>query len=439
MAIRDFFREKPEPLAERERSLTDLEQILAWLEELARIRTVMDLTVSASDLLPISAKVDLVGEETRSCTLSLLWTPVVEPVPGQQVSLVFPLDGQRFKTTLVYQGRGGYKQYRFALPFSIQHAERRDATRVTLRSREKFRIVVLQHLMDGLGLNGELTDLAMGGCAFLIHRVIQIQTEKRMPIHSGLVTPGTRLSLVRLMDLPHLPTLECGGRVSHMRQWSGGVTMGIAFENLGAFESTILAKLMTERVPGFSTDFPRKRRFRELTEEEREVPQPSAAASEPEPEPEPPVEVVPEEAPGEGDRAEQLHKRGKKVLVLIADELDRTMLMAALHQDGYRCLFEASSLIKALEHHRQVSMDLVLVDQIVGKRGALELIDTLRAQGLPRKIPVVVIQRQPEVRLTLAAKAGGVNLLVEHPVSFLEKLKGPMEVLLELSDPPAQA
>ena len=433
MAIRDFFREKPEPLAERERSLTDSEQILAWLEELARIRTVMDLTISASDLLPISAKVELVGEETRSCTLSLLWTPVVEPVAGQQVSLVFPLDGQRFKTTMVYQGRGGYKQYRFALPFAIQHAERRDATRVTLRSRERFRIVVLQHLMEGLGLNGELTDLAMGGCAFLIHRVIQIQSEKRMPIHSGLLTPGTRLSLVRLMDLPHLPTLECGGRVSHMRQWSGGVTMGIAFENLGALEMGILGKLMAERVPGFSPDFPRKRRFRELTAEEREIAQPC----------EPPAELeltaspAPEEAEGTGsekERAEQLHKRGKKILVLMADELDRTLLLATLHQDGYRCLFDAGSLIKALEHHRQLSMDLVLVDQTVGKRGALELIETLRSQGLSRKIPIVVIQRRPDVRLTLAAKAGGVSLVVEHPVAFAEMLKGPLEALLGLSN-----
>ena len=344
MAIRDFFREKTESGPERERSLTDSEQILAWLEELARIRTVMDLTMSVSDLLPISAKVELVGEETRSCTLSLLWTPVVEPVPGQQVNLVFPLDGQRFKTTLVYQGRGGYKQYRFALPFAIQHAERRDATRVTLRSRERFRIVVLQHLMEGLGFNGELMDLSMGGCAFLIHRVIQIQTEKRVAISPGLLTPGTRLSLVRLMDLPHLPTLECGGRVSHMRQWSGGVNMGIAFENIGALETSTLGKLMTERVPGFSVDFPRKRRFRELTVEEREVPQPCEVSSEPVIED--PVEEEPEDAPQRDGWVDQLHKRGKKILVLMADELDRTLLMATLHEDGYRCLFEAASLIE---------------------------------------------------------------------------------------------
>ena len=78
-------------------------------------------------------------------------------------------------------------------------------------------------------------------------------------------------------------------------------------------------------------------------------------------------------------------------------------------------------------------MDLLLVDQTVGKRGALELIETLRGQGLSRKIPVVVIQRNPDVRLTLAAKAGGINFLVEHPVAFQGKLKEPMEALLGLS------
>ena len=66
MAIKDYFKAKPEP--ERERSLMDPEQILAWLEELARIRTVMDLRFGSADQPIIAAKVELVGEETRTCT-----------------------------------------------------------------------------------------------------------------------------------------------------------------------------------------------------------------------------------------------------------------------------------------------------------------------------------------------------------------------------------
>ena len=116
----------------------------------------------------------------------------------------------------------------------------------------------------------------------------------------------------------------------------------------------------------------------------------------------------------------------------MADELDRTLLMTVLHQDGYRCLFEAKSLIQALDVHRRVKLDMLLVDQHVGHHAALDVIDALRAQGLPKKTPVVVIQRCPEVRLAVAARAGGVNLLVQHPVDFTTNLKEPVEGLLGL-------
>jgi response regulator RpfG family c-di-GMP phosphodiesterase len=117
----------------------------------------------------------------------------------------------------------------------------------------------------------------------------------------------------------------------------------------------------------------------------------------------------------------------------MADELGRTLLMAQFHQDGYRCLFEANSLVQALECHRRAPMDLLVVDQTVVRHGALEVVDALRAQGLPKRTPVVVIQRTPDVRLTVAAKAGGVSLLVDHPVDFMEGLKNPMEALLGLA------
>jgi CheY-like chemotaxis protein len=116
----------------------------------------------------------------------------------------------------------------------------------------------------------------------------------------------------------------------------------------------------------------------------------------------------------------------------MGDELDRTMLMTILHQDGYRCLFEAKSLIQALDHHRRMAVDLLVLDQVVGHMGALQVVEELRNQGLPRKTPTVVIQRQPDMRLTVAAKAGAVSLLVERPLDFEGGLKAAMEGLLGL-------
>jgi CheY-like chemotaxis protein len=440
VAIKDFFKAKVEP--DRERSLHDPDQILAWLEELSRIRTILDLRFTAADGASVQGKVERVGEETQTCTLSLARTPVREPDPGQKVHVVFPLDGRRFQAELAYLGRGGYLEYKFALPVAIRHAERRDSVRVHLRSREKLQIVVLQSFGEGLGLSGELVDVSLGGCGFLVQRVIRVQDERRLPPRLDLLPEGTPLALVRLPDLPRLPLVECGGRVSHFRQWPGGITMGVAFESLGAFENGILGKFMSERIPGFRGDFPWKRRFRDLTEAERRSPQPASPEIE-EDYPEAPCETAAafsdseigelREAIRDEDRLNKLRKRGKKILMVMADELGRTLLMAQFHQDGYRCLFEANSLVQALECHRRAPMDLLVVDQTVVRHGALEVVDALRAQGLPKRTPVVVIQRTPDVRLTVAAKAGGVSLLVDHPVDFMEGLKNPMEALLGLA------
>lgn len=439
MAIKDFFKASPDP--DRERCLRDPDQILAWLEELCRIRTVVDLSFGHAEQMPIPSKVELVGEETRSVTLSLQRAPFVEPVPGQKAQAVFPLDGRRFQAELAYQGRGGYREYRFKLPAAIRHAERRDTVRVHFRSREKLSVVVLQGLLEGLGLTGELVDLSLGGCGFLVHRAIRIQDERRMPVRADLLVPGAPLALVRLTNLPHLPMVECAGRVSHLHQWPGGVTMGLAFESLGAFESGILAKFMAERIPGFRADFPWKRRYRDLTEAERLGPQPPSEPEELEL-PEPPSEAAQafsdleiaelRDTIRDSNRLNQLRKRGKKVLLVMADELDRTLLLAAFHQDGYRCLFEAPSLVQALEQHRRYALDLVVVDQAVGRHGALEVVEALRAHGLPREVPSVVLLRKPDVRLTVAARAGGVDLLVAHPVDFPAVLRNPLEALLGL-------
>jgi CheY-like chemotaxis protein len=437
VAIKDFFKAKPDP--ERERSLRDPDQILAWLEELCRIRTVLELRLDAADPTTAAAKVERVGEETSSFILTLERSPAQEPSKGQRAQIVFPLDGQRYQTEMVYLDRGGYHEYRFKLPTAIRHAERRDSIRVNIRSREKIQLVALQGLFDGLAFSGNLVDLSMGGCGFLIHRVIRVKDERRLPIRVDLLMPGTALTLVRLPDLPRLPLLECGGRISHFRQGNAGVSMGIAFEGLGALETEILSRFMQERVPGFRSDFPWKRRYRDLSEEELLVPQPPDEPSD-EPLPAPADEAVEALSDEEiqdlrqtihgENRLGMLKKRGKKVLVVMGDELDRTLLVAVLQQDGYRCLFEARSLIQALDCHRRVPLDFLVLDQSVAHHGALEVLEALRAQGLPKKTPVAIIQRKPDVRLTVAARAGGVNLLVNHPVDFPATLKQPMEALL---------
>jgi CheY-like chemotaxis protein len=109
--------------------------------------------------------------------------------------------------------------------------------------------------------------------------------------------------------------------------------------------------------------------------------------------------------------------------------------MAMLHQDGYRCLFEAKSLVQALNHHRNIALDLLMVDHTIGHMNAVSFVDVLRDQGLPKSVPVVVMQRKIDHQLALAEKAGTLSYLVDHPVDFPGSLKQPLERLLGLAVP----
>jgi len=430
VAIRNFFRGGAEPGGE-ERSLRDPQQILAWLEELSRLRTSLDLAFPGLEDQDLTATVDGVGEETATLTLGLPRLPVPEPAPGQRATFVFPLDGHRYLTEAVYQDRGGYLAFRFKLPASIKLAERRGGPRIHFGARDRCQVVALQALAEGLALTGELVDLSMGGCAFAIQRAVRVKEGRRVSPRPDLLDPDTPLALVRLPDLPRLPLIECAGRVSNLRPGPTGVVLGLAFDGLGAAAQTHLEKLLAERIPGYRPEFPWKRRYKDLAEEELGQPQPPDLPPEPGPEAPDPAREAREEAEAAlsdaelrdlretvraGDRQTLLRKRGKKVLVVMADELDRTLFLSRLHQDGYRCLFEAASLVQALDAHRKLALDLVVVDHDVARHGALEVVETLRAQGL--RAPAAVIRRRPDVRLAVAARAGGVGLLMDHPVDF---------------------
>jgi CheY-like chemotaxis protein len=318
-----------------------------------------------------------------------------------------------------------------------------------MRPRDHFTITVLQDLFEGVGFNGTLVDLSMGGCNCLIQRAIRIQDERRLPITTELLDPGATLALVRLGNLPNIPSVECGAHLCFLNQRPEGVTAGLRFEGLGTHETGILAQFLQERIPGLEIGFPNRRRLRDLLADDlRPAGSPDLQ--------DPPVqdEVGGIGTPAQGEEECQVQgassdselledfmdkdplfrvrKRGKKVLLVMTDDLELTTFMATLHQDGYRCLFEAKSLVRALELVRRLPMDLLVLDQTVGHLGALKMVEVLRASGLPQEVPVVVMQKSFDHQLNLAVVKGQVNLLVERPVNFPGVVKQVLEGLLGL-------
>ena len=435
MALKTLFGGIPD----REPTLRDREQILAWLEELARLRTPLALRLQEEDPHGATVKVELVSEEKGTFTLSFLHQPSGAWKEGLPVHLAFPLDGQRFRTTAKYRGLGGYLQREFALPEAIRHAERRGLMRTRFTAREKATVAVLENLFEGVGLSGPILNLGLGGLAFRVDRAMDIRQDRRLTVRGDLIAPGRVMALIRLQDLPHVPTLECGATVMHFGARDEGVVAGLRFEDLGSLESQYLAKLLSERIPLFGRGFPRKRRRGELAEG-TETPAEGIPAFEP-PAPPDPVEdalsdrelleiKVAMKAP---DRLTTLRKRTRQLLIVHPEELDRAILVSTLQVDGYRGLYEARSLVQALEVARHHELDALLVWHRVGPHEGLDVVDKVRETYRGRRIPALLFEEAPDVKHKLALKGGRIEAVVSHPVDYDGILRGMLEKILGLS------
>ncbi len=437
MALISLFSSTPPP--DREPTMRDKEQVLAWLEELARLRTALALRLKEEDPHGSTVKVELVSEEKGTFTLSFLHQPPGTWKEGQAVHLTFPLDGQRFRTVVKYRGLGGYLQREFSLPEAMYHAERRGLMRTRFTAREKAMVAVLENLFDGIGLSGPILNLGIGGLAFRVDRAMDIRQDRRLTIRGDLVSAGKAMGLIRISELPHIPTLECGATIMHFGARDEGVVAGLRFDGLGSLESQYLAKLLSQRIPLFGKGFPRKRRRGELSQEPDAEPEDIPAFEEPVP-PDPVEEALSDKelleikvAMKMPDRLTTLRKRTRQLLIVHPEELDRAILMSTLQVDGYRAIYEARSLVQALEISRIHQLDALLVWHKVGPHHGLDVIAKLRESFKGTHLGAVLIEAGEDVKHKLALKGGRVDGLVSHPVDYDGVLKGMLEKILGLS------
>jgi CheY-like chemotaxis protein/c-di-GMP-binding flagellar brake protein YcgR len=438
MGLMDLFSDKPR--IDREPVLRDREQILAYFEQLMRMRAVISLQLEEQSVVAYSATVEHVSEEKGTLVLALQTRPSREPVAKAPVYVWFTLDGLRFRATLSFLQRSGYMQSELLLPECIRHAERREAQRTRFTARENAEVVALQGLFDGLGVSGTLLNLSLGGCSFRVDKALDIRKDRRVPLRGDLLAEGSDLPLLRLQNLPQTPLLDARAQVRHCGMRKEGLVVGALFEGMGSLEFQALERLLSQRLPGFASGFPRKHRRQGDEEEETEA-EASEPLQEPQEEAPQPVEDGLDDAAVEElrttvrspDRIIQLKKRSRHILLILGDELERIALAGALVEDGYRGLHEARSLVQALDQVRKHPMDLCILSQQVGSHGALEVLDQLLASGRLGDARIVVLKETEDVRLGLAAKAGRVSMVIPRPLDFEGVVKPGLESLLGLT------
>jgi CheY-like chemotaxis protein len=288
--------------------------------------------------------------------------------------------------------------------------------------RENANATVLEGLFEGHGTSGRLINLSIEGFCMRLEKALSIQENRRLAIHPDLFRASQELMVVRLLDLPHAPRVECSGRVTHIEDGPEGVTMGVHLEGVGTLESQILTRVLSARIPTFTRGFPQKRRRSELDLETTSVPtlaQETGEALVPES-----LDLLPDgpevEEPhgGPSDRVLRLKKRGRRILLVQIDDLDRAILAGTLLVDGFSQVKEARSFSESLQCVREGPLDLILLEHPLGAVSAPQFLERLRKLGHCEEVPVILLTDQEDVRTTLMAKMQHIAHLQPRPVDY---------------------
>ncbi len=426
-----------------EPGLTDHQQILAYLEELCRLRTPCQLKFRKDDLAPAAVKIESINEEQQAFTVSLSRALPAGIEDQPSLELTFPLERGRFRCSVFFLQRGGYLQAILGLPLRIKQAERRVGPRARFGSRERASVTLIENLGSGLGATGKLMTLGMGGLSVRVDRMISIADDRRISPSSAPFEKGQKFLLLRINDLPRSPMVECGASLAFAATTAEGPVLGLQFEGLGSLETRILEQVMQRRLPRTGQVFPVKVRRAHLSLEDLDAGGAEGEWEDPDDVPEAPAEAGPGEADDPesdaGDwpdrsspqeKVKRLKRAGRCLLLVLTEDLDRAILAGTLIVDGFRRVKEARNFTAAVEVLRTVQPDLVILDQRIGVHDAQQFLEKLRANGLGSDIPVVMLAEKPDVRTALMAKAARIGHVEAKPVDYDGSLRAALERLL---------
>lgn len=422
--------------------------VLAYLEEAQRVRATLTLVDGRSR--ETTATLGSVMED--KVTLATQGPLLAEK--GQDLSLLFLLDGLRFKAVgRLLEVKPGSAT--IDLPSAISLAERRRKPRARLNAREAVTATALTGLFDGVGLNGTVENISEGGVCIRVDRAMDVKTQRKMHMGANILEVGQAFMLIKLSKIPKCPPLELAGTVAWVDA-SHGLVIGIAFEPgkeglLGPVRS-----LVASRAGAIPTSVPPKaRRQIEEPSEEDEVPlhhrpapkkepepapqpEPAPAAVAPPPTPEPISEpaVSPEDPAPVDERALALlrvKKRARGILLAMPAGPDREALAEFLGEDGYGRVLCVDTLTDLLEHVARPGIHLILVDGGVAELQGLALASLLRHRLEDEMPPVVLAEASVDAELVMGAQETGVAQILVKPYDLDHDFRRMIEAHLGLA------
>ena len=339
--------------------------VLAYLEDAQRVRAALVVFDAKGRETPAS----LVAVTEERVTLSVQERVLADK--GDSVTLLFHLDGLRFKTSSrTQESKAG--TLTLDLPAAIDLAERRKNPRARLNQREGATAIALTGLFDGIGLTGTIDNISGSGMCLKVGRAMNVKTQGPMHLGTNLLSVGQVFLLMKLSKLPKCPLIELAGTATHVASEGGLLSVGIAFEPGKDSLLAPIRSLVSSRSNSIPTSVPPKaRRSQEAPREEEPAIELAAAhppaRKDPPAAPEPvtapaPVAAPPPEPvhPSEGaEAAPEAHHRGgallrvkkrtRNLLLAMPEGPEREALAGFLAADGYGQVLAVAALTELLD------------------------------------------------------------------------------------------
>jgi CheY-like chemotaxis protein len=424
----------------------NLEQILAYLEDAQRTRTVF--TLSAPRKPGIGATLLSIDEGQGRLTFQVQQL-LMGADKGGRLDFVYIQEPLRLGGTLrLVEARPGVVVTE--LPASLEIQERRAQPRARLNAKEGCTLTALTGLFEGVGITGIVENLSEGGARIRVEKAMNLKGEKRLPLGTALVPVGQPFMLIKVNKAPRCPVvMELEGRAVYLENGPSGLVLGLAFSSPRADQASALRGLVSSRTASVPTSLPAKSRRR---------PDPPAASSEPAPapvpQPPPPAQVGPRAeaqaplrsaasapAPAEAAPAPQvppppqappepveppaprnealvrLKKRSRAVVALAHSPADGDILKDYLHEEGFGRVLVTHQPKELAEFLQQPNLAVLLVDGDFGPLDALAFIGQLRSVQ-PDMPPVILAVEAVSTGIVLAAHRQGVTQMLVKPYAL---------------------
>lgn len=377
--------------------LRDGTTIRAYLDELVRLKSPVQMWLTQVDAPPLETTLVQVARDTFSTAQTL-------PMPAaQQLSLSFMIDARRFvaHTQMVATGV-------FRIPAAVAVGERRERFRASFKAAEGIQVFACERLsgtfVGGRTCAGRLMDLSLQGLRVLLDEVLDPMGEP------ASVKRGDGFAALSLSGLPYTPTIRCAGMVTHVRHGGDGITAGFQLLDLEEGDQKNIDRILARRFPTtFGQAFPRKHRKTDLADQ----PGPPVATREAIKAtevvlrtPEPPV-VQPRPPRPPQTAVLRIRKAVRKLLVISASDGRSPSLAEALREDDFKQVFQAGSYLEAQALARASRFDILLLDVKVGGHLGQLILETLRRHDLLLDTPVILVADRRDASAGDVAEAIG--------------------------------